>query len=162
MTQTIQSLGVFSLPTDHSKSFTGEPGKSASGAPPVILQFKLPVHTSAAAELHTEFDQFMAELETDPVHAAGFAESRSWVADTFYAEDGATIRTLRLRAGLTQKQLAVAIGTSQPQIAKIESGRHDPALSTCKRLSGALGVSLDVVSDAMDRQARLNFEKESK
>lgn len=120
------------------------------------------MHTSEAAELHTEFDAFMADLEKDPAHAAGFAEARTWVADSFYAEDGVTIRTIRLRAGLTQKQLAIAIGTSQPQIAKIESGRLDPALSTCKRLSHALGVSLDVISDAMERQAVLNVDKESK
>lgn len=153
---------MFSPPTDRLKNFTGEPGKSASGAPPVILQFKLPVHKSVAAELHTEFDSFMAELEKDPVHAAGFAEARSWVADSFYAEDGTTIRTIRLKAGLTQKQLALAIGTSQPQIAKIESGRHDPVMSTCKRLSVALGASLDVICDAMERQAALNAAKEAK
>ena len=153
---------MFSPPTDRLKNFTGEPGKSASGTPPVILQFKLPVHASVAAELHTGFDAFMAELENDPAHSAGFAEARSWVAENFYAEDGVTIRTIRLKAGLTQKQLALAIGTSQPQIAKIESGRHDPVMSTCKRLSVALGVTLDVISDAMERQVALNADKEGK
>ncbi len=39
------------------------------------------------------------------------------------------IRTLRKKYGLTQKELAVKSGVSQSLIAKIESGRIDPAYS---------------------------------
>lgn len=162
MTSTIQSLDVFSPPAELSKSFLGRPGKSASGQTPVILKFNLPVHRSDAATQHTAYDAFMAELDADPVHAAGFEEARTWVAESFYADEGVTVRTIRLRAGMTQKQLAAAIETSQPQIAKIESGRHDPVISTCRRLSAALGVSLDVLSDALERQAALNSQKDVK
>ena len=162
MTSTIQSLDVFSPPAELSKSFHGRPGKSSSGQPPVILKFNLPVHRSDAAAQHTAYDAFMAELDADPVHAEGFAEARAWVADSFYADEGDTVRTIRLRAGMTQKQLAAAIETSQPQIAKIESGRHDPVISTCRKLSVALGVSLDLLSEALERQTALNAQKELK
>jgi len=54
------------------------------------------------------------------------------------------LNVMRLRAerGLTQAQLAAAIGVSQPRIAGIESGDANPRLSTVSKLAHALGVTL--------------------
>ncbi len=48
------------------------------------------------------------------------------------------IRRLRLKAGLTQKELAERAGVSQSLIARIESGTVDPRLSTLKKILRAL------------------------
>jgi DNA-binding XRE family transcriptional regulator len=51
------------------------------------------------------------------------------------------IINLRLKSNLTQKQLAKQMGTSQPAIARIESGSyHNVSLSFLRRLANALGA----------------------
>ncbi len=51
------------------------------------------------------------------------------------------IIALRIKNRLTQKQLAQQIGTSQPAIARIESGSyHNVSLSFIRRLADALGA----------------------
>jgi DNA-binding XRE family transcriptional regulator len=54
------------------------------------------------------------------------------------------LNVMRLRAqrGMTQAQLAEAIGVSQPRIAGIESGDANPRLATLAKLAHALGVTL--------------------
>lgn len=47
---------------------------------------------------------------------------------------GGFIKKLRIRAGLTQKKLAVLAGVSQAHVAKIEKGKVDPRLSTVNRI----------------------------
>ncbi len=55
---------------------------------------------------------------------------------------GRTVRRERERAGLTQAELARAIGTSQPVLAHIERGSRAASLSMLERLFGALGSQL--------------------
>jgi len=55
---------------------------------------------------------------------------------------------LRARAGLSQAALARLVGTSQPAVARLESGRHDVQLSSLIRYAKALGLRLDLVEDA--------------
>jgi transcriptional regulator with XRE-family HTH domain len=43
----------------------------------------------------------------------------------------------RNRAGLTQKALAKKMGTTQPVVARLESGRVRPSLRTLERLARA-------------------------
>lgn len=50
------------------------------------------------------------------------------------------IWALRLRAGMTQAELAGAAGTSQPTIAAYEGGSKSPTLRTLERLARAAGV----------------------
>jgi DNA-binding XRE family transcriptional regulator len=51
------------------------------------------------------------------------------------------IIALRIKNRLTQKQLAEQIGTSQPAIARIESGSYQNiSLSFLRRIANALGV----------------------
>ena len=50
----------------------------------------------------------------------------------------------RLNAGLTQRQLAERVGTSQPAIARLEAGLVSPTLDTVKRVAAAAGYELRV------------------
>ncbi len=53
------------------------------------------------------------------------------------------VRYARRRAGLTQRQLADRSGVAQPAIARIETGRSVPRVSTFTRLIAACGMSVE-------------------
>lgn len=48
----------------------------------------------------------------------------------------------RNRAGLTQEALAQRMGTTQPVVARLESGRTHPSMRTLERLADATGSRL--------------------
>ena len=48
----------------------------------------------------------------------------------------------RNRAGLTQEELARRMGTTQPVVARLESGRTRPSMRTLERLADATGSRL--------------------
>lgn len=50
---------------------------------------------------------------------------------------------LRRASGLSQAQVAAAMGTSQPAVAKLEAARTDPRLSTAARFALAVGYRLE-------------------
>ena len=50
----------------------------------------------------------------------------------------------RTRANLTQAELASKMGTSQSTIARLESGKAAPSLSTLRRLAKATGSRLEI------------------
>jgi transcriptional regulator with XRE-family HTH domain len=50
------------------------------------------------------------------------------------------IKTLRMKAGLTQSGLAEAGGTSQPTVAAYEAGRKSPTLDTLTRLARSVDL----------------------
>lgn len=54
------------------------------------------------------------------------------------------VKKLRDRAGVTQRELADAGGTSQPTIAAYESGRKSPTMDTVKRLARSMGLETAV------------------
>jgi ribosome-binding protein aMBF1 (putative translation factor) len=49
---------------------------------------------------------------------------------------------VRNRAGLTQEELARKMGTTQPAVARLESGRTHPSMRTLERLAEATGSRL--------------------
>src|SRR6202140_5818445 len=49
---------------------------------------------------------------------------------------------VRNRAGLTQEELARKMGTTQPVVARLESGRSRPSMQTLERLAEATGSRL--------------------
>jgi transcriptional regulator with XRE-family HTH domain len=56
----------------------------------------------------------------------------------------ATLRSSRLRAGLTQAELAARAGTSQATLSAYETGSKQPTLATFSRLLRAAGARLSV------------------
>lgn len=53
---------------------------------------------------------------------------------------GMEVENMRMKAGLTQKQLAKKIGTLQPAIARIESGSYLPSLTMMNKIAKVLGT----------------------
>ena len=65
----------------------------------------------------------------------------------------------RVRRGLSQAQLGRMLGMRQPHVARLESGDHEPSVTTLARLADALG--LDFSLDIKRGQARLRYPARS-
>jgi transcriptional regulator with XRE-family HTH domain len=61
---------------------------------------------------------------------------------------GEIVRETRLAAGLSQRALARRAGTSQPAVARYESGAAAPSWETLQRLTAACGRQLLVTAEA--------------
>jgi transcriptional regulator with XRE-family HTH domain len=72
---------------------------------------------------------------------------------------GTLVREARRRAGLTQRQLAMRAGVSQPTIARIESGDVRPAFERILELVRAAGFDLDVHVVPLDEDALAMAER---
>lgn len=57
-------------------------------------------------------------------------------------EVGATIRKLREAKGITQEQVASAVGMMRNNISRIEAAKHRPSLETLERIAKALKISV--------------------
>ena len=60
---------------------------------------------------------------------------------------GENIKVLRLSRGWTQQQLAEQLHVTRQAVSHYESGRTQPDIDTCRRLSEIFQVELDVVLD---------------
>lgn len=75
---------------------------------------------------------------------------------------GSLILSARLKAGLTQRQLADRLGVTQPVVAAYESGRRQPTVQTLMRILSGAGFDLrlrlaphedhDEVLESLERQ----------
>lgn len=61
-----------------------------------------------------------------------------------HTRDGAFIRDMRRRAGLTQAQLATRIGTTQSAVARWERGATSPTLASARRVMDACSLDLSI------------------
>lgn len=68
-------------------------------------------------------------------------------------QSGHLLREARRRAGLTQRELAARAGTTQPAIARIESGASEPSLERLVRLVRTCGLDLDIHVVPLDEDA---------
>lgn len=89
-----------------------------------------------------DIDSFFSQFSLDPRVQEGARETRKMLGETVFG-DSVSLKSLRLRAGLSQSKLADLMGMKQPQLAKLETGKVEPKLGTLVRLSGALSVTLD-------------------
>ena len=74
---------------------------------------------------------------------------------------GGLLTSARVRAGLSQRELATRAGVAQSTVARIESAHADPSFSTLERLLAAAGLEMrihlepaddhDAVLEAIDR-----------
>lgn len=68
------------------------------------------------------------------------------IEDEFAALD--ILLEARSKAGLTQEQVAVRMGVSQPALARVESSlgsrKHSPSLATLRKYASAVGCKLEI------------------
>jgi ribosome-binding protein aMBF1 (putative translation factor) len=109
------------------------------------------VHPKKTPAINGEssLDDLIAEFSQNPSFAKAFKEANAEIADLYYSDEGLTVRTLRLKAGLTQGQLAKAIESAQAHVSRIEAGSQDVYTDTVDKLAAALGVTAAEVLDAI-------------
>lgn len=86
-----------------------------------------------------------------PGRSAALAKARQKLAGEMATTP---LAALRLRAGLSQQQVAERMGVSQPQVARCEQGKHDPGTETIARLADALGASVGEVFESARKGLR--------
>jgi transcriptional regulator with XRE-family HTH domain len=68
----------------------------------------------------------------------------------------------RARLGLTQTQVAAAMGTSQSSVARIEAGRADVRISSLERYAATLGRRIEWRLSPTNKQTRSPGERRSR
>ena len=93
----------------------------------------------------TNFDQYLDEQLQDPIFAARFeCAGEAW-------DVGLQIAALRQQAGLSQKELAKLLKTSQQQISRLESASYEGhSLSMLRRVAEALHARVRVVFEPIE------------
>lgn len=101
---------------------------------------------SAVRAGYTEIGDYIGVQELDEQRRSLLERARRGMAQKVYADKPeAILRRFRLARGWSQSTLAKEIGTTQAQIARIESAETDPQASTLERLGKALGEPPDVI-----------------
>lgn len=88
----------------------------------------------------TNFDRYLAKQLQDPAFAARFEQAgEAW-------EVALQIAALREQAGMSQKELAKRLKTSQQQVSRLESANYEGhSLSTLRRIADALNAEVQIV-----------------
>lgn len=96
---------------------------------------------------------FLDEFEADPAIARELPGARRRHADELIArQPGVTgLKELRLKAGLSQAELAAALGSSQSRVSQIEAGHQKPGYENIVGLARILGVDYNGLMEALSR-----------
>lgn len=92
-------------------------------------------------------DDLDRELQKHPSYASRLAELSP------YEAIARKLITFRIEHGLSQTELAKRCGVSQPAIARLERGEHEPRLATLRRVAHALDADL-VLDFSFDKGTR--------
>jgi ribosome-binding protein aMBF1 (putative translation factor) len=103
------------------------------------MTFDMTTPTPAHSTHGVSIAALVAEREKDSRKAAAYARARQKLAARL-KEGEPTLAQLRLAKGLSQSQLAEAMGKKQPYVARLESGSNDVQVSTIEALAKALSV----------------------
>lgn len=99
-----------------------------------------------------DVDDFIGELLAQgKISESDLHDGRGWVAEALSDGQPDSLKTLRLRAGYSQAQLAEIIGMKQPNVCEFEAGKRKPNIDTLKKLADALGISTDVVLKSINQ-----------
>lgn len=135
-------IGATLPPADLPRSTTG-----------IVVQREFRVPPARPLRGGVPLADVMRQLEADPQMAEHLAAARRELA-TAFDQEAATLRALRLAAGLSQAKLAERAGTTQPFIARIEAGTVDPGTDMLARIADGIGVDATVVFNAIRAQRR--------
>ena len=99
----------------------------------------------------TNFDHYLEEQLHDPAFAVRFEHSgEAW-------DVALQIAALRQQAGLSQKELAKLLKTSQQQISRLESASYEGhSLSMLRRVAEALHARVRVIFEPVENQTGMH------
>lgn len=97
----------------------------------------------------TNFDRYLEEQMRDPAFAERFERAgEAW-------DVALQLAALRQQAGLSQKELARRLRTSQQHISRLESPNYEGhSLSNLRRIARVLKVRVRIVFEPEDQAAR--------
>jgi transcriptional regulator with XRE-family HTH domain len=103
----------------------------------------------------TNFDSYLEEQLKDPAFAARFKRAgEAW-------DVALQLAALRQREGLSQKDLARLLKTSQQQISRLESpGYEGHSLSTLRRVAEALHARVRVIFEPEKKGSEMRVAEE--
>ena len=122
-----------------------DPGDSAAVVAGIAKLRDRQYHRAPLSNVNkkTNFDRYLEEHLRDPGFAARFGRAdEAW-------DVALQLAALREECGLSQKELAKLVGTSQQQISRLESPSYEGhTLSMLRRVAEALGANVRVSLDA--------------
>lgn len=100
------------------------------------------------SDIPTHEDVLARHLDAEPGHR------REWERTALARAVAVKVIAYRAEHGVSQTALAKRLGMSQPAIARLESGEHNPTFPTLLRLSKTLGIelALDIVPSGREPQ----------
>jgi len=101
------------------------------------------------ADLPTHEDMLAAHLDADPEYR------REWERTALARAVAVKVIAYRAEHRLSQTRLARRLEMSQPAIARLESGEHNPTFPTLLRLSKTLGIELALDITPSGREPQL-------
>jgi|SRR5450759_4147672 transcriptional regulator with XRE-family HTH domain len=90
------------------------------------------------SDLPTHEEVLAEHLDADPEYR------REWERTALARAVAVKVVTYRAEHGLSQTALAGRLKMSQPAVARLESGEHNPTFPTLLRLSDAMGIELAI------------------
>jgi len=89
---------------------------------------------------NTRLEEWLARKMQDPEFRKAYEE----------LEPAYQLARLRIEQGLTQQQVADLVGTKQPNIARLESGKHAPTLDLLEQVAKALGARVKITIEPLE------------
>nr|DAI05154.1 MAG TPA: helix-turn-helix domain protein [Caudoviricetes sp.] len=87
-------------------------------------------------------DEYIPACSASPRTAPAIrSASASWEVNAM-PDQPSPIRAARIAAGMTQQQLADALGIAQQSVARWETGEREPRISTLRRIAAVLGCNV--------------------
>lgn len=95
----------------------------------------------------TSWEDIKASRGDSPARRRGYEKAGRAIRLAF------EIRALREKKGLSQRELAERVGTTQSAIARLEAGNISPSLPTLDKIAAALGAEVSLTIVDMDQLA---------
>ncbi|HBZ46429.1 MAG TPA: hypothetical protein DEO93_03835 [Stenotrophomonas sp.] len=137
---------VVDQPANHGGRMAGElVGTNIAFMSSMLTVEACPPRTTAIGDL-------MADFERDgmgPAIRAARARLATRVKPNSVGHP--TLRGLRLKHELSQAELATRLNTSQPHIARLESGRSEPGRETMRKLAEVFGIDMNAIDAAFEQ-----------
>lgn len=101
------------------------------------------------SDMQTQDQAVAEELLRDPAFRA------EWDRTALARAVALQVVNYRTEHGMSQRALAEQLGMKQPQVARLESGEHNPTIETLVRLAGELNVEFTLDIHPAGRRPRL-------
>lgn len=99
--------------------------------------------TEKPISLNQVMDAIIVTEEERKLYEDAYKERQNELDKKFEQSKISPIKYYRMKKGLTQKQLAKLLNTSQPDVVRMERIGYKPNVSTLKKLADILGVKIE-------------------